>query len=141
MYGCAISIQNPILSVSFSQSSLYFQTDSRHFLLNAAMPYFSMSFLFLSPSVFSTSTSTGSPCVSQPARRGAKNPRMVLYLKTTSLKTRVSKCPMCGTLLAVGGPSKKMNGFLPFLLETDFSKTLFFPQNSKISFSSNIKKV
>ena len=46
--------------------SLYSKTDLRHSALNFATPYCSISPLCLSPSFFSTSISTGRPCVSQP---------------------------------------------------------------------------
>src|SRR3989338_1595341 len=141
MYGCAISIQKPILSVILSQRSLYCQTDSRHFLLNVATPYASISFLFRRPNAFSTCTSTGSPCVSQPARRGTKNPRMVLKRKIISLKDRASTWCTPGSPFAVGGPSKNTKVFLFFFFGTAFSKTLFFFQNPSISSSLNIKKV
>src|SRR3989338_3255132 len=132
MYGCAISIQKPILSVILSQRSLYCQTDSRHFLLNVATQYASISFLFRRPKVFSTCTSTGSPCVSQPARRGTKKPCIVLKRKIMSLKLRASTWCTPGSPFAVGGPSKNTNCFLFFLLAMLFSKTLFFFQNPSI---------
>ena len=46
--------------------------------MNGSTPYCSMSALPWIRSSFSTSTSTGSPCVSQPAFRGTSKPRIVL---------------------------------------------------------------
>ena len=54
-------------ALSFSQSSRYLNTLSRHSRLNSATPSASICCLPLMPSCFSTSISTGSPCVSQPA--------------------------------------------------------------------------
>ena len=56
-------------SLSCSQSPRYVNTLSRHSRLNSATPSFSISCLPLMPSCFSTSISTGRPCVSHPALR------------------------------------------------------------------------
>ena len=56
-------------SLSRSQSPRYVNTLSRHSRLNSATPSASMCCLPLMPSCFSTSISTGRPCVSHPALR------------------------------------------------------------------------
>ncbi len=91
--------------MSRSQASVYRKTESMHREMKGLTPYASMSALPWIRSSFSTSTSTGSPCVSHPAFRGTSYPRMVLYLGKTSFTARVSTCPLCGMPLAVGGPS------------------------------------
>ena len=72
-----MSSQKPSRSVRVSHSPLYFQTDSLHLATKSAIPCCSMSCLPSSPSVFSTSISTGSPWVSQPALRSTWSPHMV----------------------------------------------------------------
>ena len=66
-------------SERLSQSALYCHTLSRHSRLNSATeivaPAWSpMSVLPLMPSRFSTSISTGRPCVSHPAMRVTRRP-------------------------------------------------------------------
>ena len=123
-------------SVSFSHSSLYVHTDSLHFLLNAAMPYVSISFFDVSPSFFSTSSSTGRPCVSHPPFRSTRYPCMVRKRGIKSLNARASAWWMPGLPFAVGGPSKKTN-FFPFLVcSSVFSNTFSFSQNANTSSSS-----
>ena len=80
------------------------------------------------PSSFSTSTSTGKPWVSQPALRGTYRPAIVRYRRKTSLNTRVSTCPLCGSPLAVGGPSLKMKGGWPSRRSKLFSNMRFSSQ-------------
>ena len=75
---------------------LYFHTDSLHLLMKGSIPYSSICSFPFKPRSFSTSSSTGSPCVSQPALRGTNFPFMVWYLGIISLIVRVSTCPMCG---------------------------------------------
>ena len=70
----AVEIGGYTVTVSYthlicSHSVLYFQTDSLHFLMNGSMPYSSICGLPSRPSIFSTSSSTGRPWVSQPALR------------------------------------------------------------------------
>ncbi len=69
-YASFRSTQNATRSVSSSHSLVYRNTDSMHFLMKGSTPYSSMAALPWMRSSFSTSTSTGSPCVSQPALRG-----------------------------------------------------------------------
>ena len=90
--------------ISANRSTLR-STASRHWALNSAMPYASMSGLPLNPSSFSTAISTGRPWQSQPAFRSTCIPCMVLKRGKTSLKTRASTWWVPGVPLAVGGPS------------------------------------
>ena len=69
-YALSRSTQKPILSVRLSHASVYRKTESTQREMNGSTPYRSMSALPWMRSSFSTSTSTGSPCVSQPAFRG-----------------------------------------------------------------------
>ena len=64
-------------SESASQSALYLKTLSRHSALKRSMPYASISRLPLMLSAFSTSISTGRPCVSHPAIRVTALPSIV----------------------------------------------------------------
>ena len=64
-------------SDSVSQSVLYLKTLSLHSLLNRSIPYASISRLPLMWSAFSTSISTGKPCVSHPAMRVTPCPSIV----------------------------------------------------------------
>jgi hypothetical protein len=63
-------------SERFSHSDWYRKTLFRARALNSATPKRSMSFLPLSWSSFSTSISTGRPCVSHPAMRVTCSPRI-----------------------------------------------------------------
>ena len=69
-YGSSISAQKPTVPEKSSHIPLYFQTDSLHFSMKGSIPYSSICSLPLSPKSFSTSSSTGRPCVSQPAFLG-----------------------------------------------------------------------
>ena len=104
-YGSSMSAQKPTVLEKSSHIPLYFHTLSLHFLMNGSIPYFSIWSFPSSPRSFSTSSSTGSPCVSHPAFLGTSYPFIVRYLGIISLITRVRTCPMCGFPLAVGGPS------------------------------------
>ena len=141
MYGSSISIQNPTRFVAFTHSFSYLKTESLHRWLNLSIPYFSTSCLLLRPSSFSTSISTGRPCVSQPAFRCTWKPRIVLYLSTRSFTTLVRMCPGCGSPFAVGGPSMKMNLSQPFRCSTLRSKVFSLSHNSNISSSSSAKSI
>jgi hypothetical protein len=61
--------------------------------------------LEVSPSSFSTSTSTGSPWQSHPPLRGTLRPRIVWNLGNRSLKARAHTWWTPGRPFAVGGPS------------------------------------
>ena len=69
-YGLSMSAQNPTVPEKSSHIPLYFHTLSLQCSINGSRPYFSICSLPSSPSIFSTSSSTGSPCVSHPALRG-----------------------------------------------------------------------
>jgi len=72
--------------VSSSNSWTYASTDSRHSSTNLATPIFSSIARFPEiPRRFSTSTSTGSPWVSHPARRTTTRPRIDWYRQKRSL--------------------------------------------------------
>ena len=75
-------------ALSFSHSSRYFHTLSRHRRLNSSTPSRSMSCFPLIPSAFSTSISTGSPCVSHPALRETWNPRIARWRQKRSFSVR-----------------------------------------------------
>ena len=74
IYGFSISAQKPSLSLISVHSERYFQTLSLHFLMKGSTPYFSICGLPSRPRTFSTSSSTGRPCVSQPALRNTFSP-------------------------------------------------------------------
>ena len=92
-------------SVSRCQSSRYVKTDSRHFWLNSAMPYASISSFEEIPSSCSTAISTGRPWQSQPPLRSTYFPRIVWKRGKMSLKTRARTWCEPGRPFAVGGPS------------------------------------
>jgi hypothetical protein len=71
-----------------SQSPRYFHTLSRHIRLNLSTPYSSICCLPLMPSAFSTSISTGRPCVSHPALRATWKPRIARWRQNRSLRVR-----------------------------------------------------
>src|SRR2546425_8692337 len=75
-------------SDSASQSVLYLNTLSRHSLLKRSTPYASISRLPLMLSAFSTSISTGRPCVSHPAIRVTPCPSIVWKRQIRSLSVR-----------------------------------------------------
>ena len=99
----------PMRALSFSQSPRYLNTLSRHSRLNSATPSASICCLPLMPSCFSTSISTGRPCVSQPALRATRNPFIARWRQKRSLIVREKTWWMPGRPFAVGGPSKKTN--------------------------------
>ena len=65
-----MSAQNPTVPEKSSHIPLYFHTDSLHLSINGSKPYSSICSLPSNPNNFSTSSSTGNPCVSQPAFLG-----------------------------------------------------------------------
>ena len=122
-----------------SHSDLYFQTLSLHFCINGSTPYSSICGLPSRPSIFSTSSSTGRPWVSQPALRTISYPFITLYLNMMSLTLLVITWPICGLPLAVGGPSYHVNLGPPDLNSVLFLKISFFFQKSSIAFSLDTK--
>ena len=71
-----MSIQKPSRSVIASHSSMYLATEARQRSLKRATPNSSICFLPLMWSDFSTSSSTGSPWVSQPPFRSTEYPHI-----------------------------------------------------------------
>ena len=117
----------------FTHSRVYFMTSLRQVSLYSATEIFlPMSSLWI-PSFFSTPISTGSPWVSQPARRATRYPVWVLYRQIASLMERAMTWWIPGMPLADGGPSKKMNSGAPSRTSRDFSKAWFFFHLSRIS--------
>ncbi len=92
------------------------------------------------PNIFSTSSSTGRPCVSHPALNSTRSPFIPRNLGMTSFMTRVLMCPKCGLPLAVGGPSYNVNEGVPSLAARieRFRISLAF-QKARISFSRSTK--
>ena len=90
-------------------------------------------FSFVMPSFFSTPSSTGNPCVSQPAFRSTRNPCKVLYLQIISLIVLAITWWIPGIPFADGGPSKKTNEGCPSLFFKLCSKVLFDSHSYKTS--------
>ena len=89
-YGLSMSAQKPTVPEKSSHIPLYFQTDSLHCLINGSIPYSSICSFPFNPRSFSTSSSTGRPCVSHPALRGTYLPFIVWNLGIISFIVRVS---------------------------------------------------
>src|SRR3989339_848987 len=148
MYGFCISTQYPICSVRDSHSLVYFITSLRQAALYSSTEMVLPISSFVIPSIFSTPSSTGRPCVSHPAFLSTRNPFCVLYLQNTSFRALAITWCIPGMPLAEGGPSRKINFCAPSLCVTVWIKQFslfhfsnierFISTRSKFLYSANL---
>ena len=109
-----------------------------YILMNGSIPYSSICSLPFKPSIFSTPSSTGSPCIPS----GFTRHIFLHCLKSRDhiLIVRVSTRPICGLPLAVGGENHRTCKSLALLalLHTFLEDVIVF-QNSLTCFSLSTK--
>ena len=107
IYAFSKSIQTPKRRKSLFISLRLSRENFLHSLTNLSTPYSGISSLCFKPSLASTLSSVGSPCMSYPARSHTSKPFMRLYLCTTSFKGLFHAVPRCMLPDVYGGPSRK----------------------------------